>query len=292
MEVLLPFPLAISSVVYCALTMKKQPPIDHWSYSSLISLMRNPLAWYKRYVEKVYDTPSSPAAFVGRAGHLALEHFYQGTSKEEAILLGSKYIDDIQDIEINFGKARTKRAKKQKRARMMKEYNQAISFYLARPPRYHVLGAEVSSVVEVDGLALPIKAISDLVVRSHADKEALDIVDHKFVATFSKRGGAKTLFILQAIFNYYTVKDLYNKPVRRFIIQECKRVKNKDGSSQMRKHIINFDECEEEFALFHKLINDATLEITRPRIYLPNPSDMFEGENSFDIYRLGLVDEV
>ena len=255
-----------------------------------MALLRNPLAWYKRYVEKVYDTPSSPSAFIGRAGHTALEHFYKGISKEEAILRGSEFLKDVQDIEINFGKAHSQRAKRQKRERMKRQYEQAISFYLARPPRHHVLGVEVVSVAEVDGLALPLKAISDLVVRSRIDENAVDIVDHKFVGSFSKRGSGKTLFIIQAIFNYYTVRDMYNKPVRRFIIQECKRSKNKDGSSQMRRHIINFDECAEEFVLFHKLINDATKEITRPRIYLPNPSDMFEGENSFDIYRLGLVE--
>ena len=174
---------------------------------------------------------------------------------------------------------------------MKRQYEQAISFYLARPPRHHVLGVEVVSVAEVDGLPLPLKAISDLVVRSRIDENAVDIVDHKFVESFSKLGSGKTLFIIQAIFNYYTVQDMYDKPVRRFIIQECKRSKNKDGSSQMRRHIINFDECAEEFVLFHKLINDATKEITRPRIYLPNPSDMFEGENSFDIDSLGLLGE-
>ena len=254
-----------------------------------MSLMRNPLAWYKRYVEKVYDTPSSPSSFIGRAGHLALEQFYKGASKEEAIEKGLDYIRDVPDFEINFGTAKTKRARKQKRKNMEKEYNNAILFYLARPPRYKVLGVEVNALAEVKGLALPIKAISDLVVKSKIDKDAVDIVDHKFVVSFSKRGSQKTLFIMQAIFNYYTVQETYNKPVKRFIIQECKRSKNTDGSSQMRRHIINFDDCKDEFALFHQLINDATKEITRPRIYLPNPSDMFEGENSFDIYRLGLV---
>lgn len=256
-----------------------------------MTLLRNPLAWYKRYVEKVYDTPSSPSSFIGRAGHKALEHFYGGLSKEDAIVCGSQYLENIQDIEINFGTARTNRAQKRKREAMIKGYNQAISFYLARPPRHRVLGVEVNNLAKVDGLALPLKAISDLVVRSRVDNKAIDIVDHKFVESFSKHGVQKTLFIIQAIFNYYTVRDMYNKPVRRFIIQECKRSKNKDGSSQMRRHIINFDECGEEFVIFHKLINDATKEITRPRVYLPNPSDMFEGENSFDIYRLGLVEE-
>ena len=59
----------------------------------------------------------------------------------------------------------------------------------------------------------------------------------------------------------------------------------------MRRYIIDFSKCKEDFAVFHRLVNDATAEISRRRIYLPNPSDMFEGENSFDIYRLGLVDE-
>jgi len=267
----------------------RKAPIEHWSYSSLVSFLRNPLAWYKRYVENVYDTPSSPSSFVGRAGHLALEYFYKGTSKEESTERGLEYIRNVADFEINFGKAKTKSSRKKKRLVMEKEYKQAISFYLARPPRYKVLGVENSATVEVKGLALPIKAISDLVVVSGVDKDAVDIVDHKFVTSFSKFGSEKTMFIIQAMFNYYTVGKTYDKKVKRFIIQECKRTKNSDGSTQMKKHIINFDDCAEEFFLFHKLINDATEEITRQRIFLPNPSDMFEGENSFDIYRLGLI---
>jgi hypothetical protein len=45
-----------------------------------------------------------------------------------------------------------------------------------------------------------------------------------------------------------------------------------------------------EFAVFHRLINDVSEDMLRRKVFLPNPSDMFEGENSFDIYRLGLVD--
>ena len=257
----------------------------------MMSLMRNPLAWYKRYVEKVSDMPSGPASFIGRAGHLALEYFYKGSSKEEAIEKGLEYIQNVADFEINFGAAKTKSAQKKKRQSMEMEYKKAIGFYLSRAPRHKVLGVEAVGLAEVDGLPLPLKAISDLVVESKIDKDAIDIVDHKFVASFSKYGSNKTMFIMQAIFNYYTVAAMYEKPVKRFIIQECKRSKNADGSSQMKRHVINFDECEEEFAVFHKLINDATNEITRQRVYLPNPSDMFEGENSFDIYRLELVED-
>jgi hypothetical protein len=260
-----------------------------------MAYLRNPLAWYKRYVEKVYDMPSNPAGIVGRAGHVALQHFYSGLGKEAAVALGLEYLRDVPDFEINFGKAKTAHAKKQKRREMEKEYEQAVSFYLARPPRYKkILGVEVSAESDIKGLPLPVKAVSDLVVEARTEKGlpaqagAVDIVDHKFVDSFSPLGAEKPLFILQAIFNYYTVSKEFGKPVKRFILQECKKRRNKDGSSQMRRYVIEYADCAEEFAVFRRLLADATADIAVRKHYLPNPSDMFEGPNSFDIYRLGL----
>ena len=264
-------------------------PIRHWSHSSLMSFLRNPLAWYKRYVEKVYDTPSGPAAWIGKAGHKALEHYYGGIDKPGSIDLGLEYLRNAPDFEINFGKAaKSKLAKKEKRKKMEVEYLQAINFYLAKPPKYKVLGVEVVGTAKVEGLPLPLKAVSDLVVESRTQKGAVDVVDHKFVDSFSAGGPAKTLFIIQAIFNYYTAQEMFGKPGKRFIVNELRKKKNADGSPQMRKYIINFDERAEDFALFHRLIKDATDELRNRKVFLPNPSDMFEGENSFDIYRLGL----
>jgi hypothetical protein len=266
-------------------------PIKHWSHSSLMSFLRNPLAWYKRYVEEVYDTPATPASAVGRAGHYALEQFYSGIPKELATARGLEYLRGVSDSDIDFGRVKSRKGKRDKRASMEQEYLRAIGYYLARPPRHKVLGVEVRGLVGVEGLPLPLKAVSDLVVESRVEQGAVDIVDHKFVASFSKGGATKALFIIQAIFNYYTVRELFDKPVARFIVYECKKSQNKDGRAQLRKYVINYKDCADEFALFHRLIKDASAEISRTRLYLPNPSDMFEGENSFDIYRLGLVDE-
>ncbi|HUO49961.1 MAG TPA: PD-(D/E)XK nuclease family protein [Candidatus Paceibacterota bacterium] len=265
-------------------------PIKYWSHSSLMAFLRNPLAWYKRYVEKIYDTPRNPASIIGSGAHLALQHFYSGIEKDGAVELGLEYIKKIPDFEINFGKAKSRAAKKALRQRLEREYFQAIGHYLAKPPKHNVLGAEVSAMTCIEGIPIPIKAISDLVVQSRFEKGAVDIVDHKFVDSFSKAGKGKTLFIMQALFNYYTVRDTFQKPVKRFMVYECKKSVNKDGSPQLRRYVINFDECAEEFKVFHRLLRDATQEISRPRIYLPNPSDMFEGENSFDVYKMGLVD--
>jgi len=256
-----------------------------------MAFLRNPLAWHKRYVEEVYDTPSGPASVVGRAAHTALQHYYGGIGKDESITLGLEYLRNVADFEINFGKAKTKTARKVKRASMEREYLQAIGFYLERPPKYKVLGVETKATVEVEGLPLPIKSVSDLVVVSKVDPHGVDIVDHKFVAAFSPYKADKALFVLQAIFNYYTVKKTFHKPVRRFIIQECKISRNADGSPQMRRHVIDFRPFREEFIIFNRLIRDATAALAAMKVFLPNPSDMFEGENSFDIYRINIPRE-
>lgn len=256
-----------------------------------MAFLRNPLAWHKRYVELIYDTPSGPSSVVGRAAHTALQHYYGGLAKDDALALGLQYLRGVADFEINFGRAKTKTDKRKKRESMERDYLQATGFYLARPPRYKVLGVEVKATVEVDGLPLPIKAVSDLVVQSQVDPKGLDVVDHKFVAAFSPYKGDKSLFVLQAIFNYYTVKKTFNKPVRRFIVQECKISRNADGAQQMRRHVIDFRTFRREFVVFNRLVRDATAALANTRIFLPNPSDMFEGENSFDIYRINLAAE-
>lgn len=270
---------------------RKRYPIKHWSYSSLISYLRNPLAWHKRYVEGVYDAPGTPASVIGRAGHTALQHFYGGLSKEAAIDLGLEYLRNISDFEINFGKAKSATARKKKRASMEREYHQAISFYLKRPPRHTVLGVEVKAYAHIPGIPIPVKAISDLVVVSRIDKKAVDIIDHKFVDTFGRVETDNPLFMVQALFNYYTVLSKFQKPVRRFIVYECKKRENRDGKSQLRRHYIDFRKHENEFRLFHQLLADATEDVRTRKMFLPNPSDMFEGRNSLDIYQWGLVDK-
>lgn len=270
---------------------RKRYPIKYWSHSSLISFLRNPLAWHKRYVEKIYDTPSSPAGVIGRSAHFALEQFYGGTGKEASIAAGLSYLRSVPDFELNFGVAKTKAAKKKKRESMEREYLQAIGFYLERPPRHKVVGIEVRGMATIPGLPLPVKAISDLVVESKIEPGSLDIVDHKFVDSFSSQKEIKALFMLQAIFNYYTVSQTYERPVRRFVVYECKKRKNADGRSQLRRYVLDFQNAREEFEVFHRLVADATEEIGRVRKYLPNPSDMFEGEDSFTLYRLRLLDD-
>lgn len=256
-----------------------------------MAFLRNPLTWYKRYVQKVYDLPRSPSAVVGSAGHYALEQFYTGTDKETSIRQGLEYLRSCKDEDLNFGVAKSKKAQKAKRASMEREYLQAIGYYLEKPPRHKVVAVESRGMATIDGLPLEIKAIADLVVESKVQPGALDVVDHKFVDSFSKAGPDKPLFVLQALFNYYVVTQTFGKPVRRFLVYECKKGKNKDGRPQLRRYVLDYKDAGEAFIVFHRLLADATEELMHRKNFLPNPSDMFEGEHSFDLYRLGLGTE-
>ncbi len=276
---------------------RRRLPIEYWSYSSLMAYLRNPLTWYKRYVEKVYDLPRTPASVVGSAGHTALEQYYlemqagRKPDKDAAIAAGLRYLRGVSDFELNFGAANTKAAQKKKRASMEREYLQTIGYYLARPPRWKVVGVEVRGMADHDHLPIALKSIADLVVESSIEPGALDIVDHKFVDSFSKGGIGKALFLAQAIFNYYVMTKQYGRPVRRFVVVECKKTKNADGRAQIRRYALDYtsDAAKEAFIVMDRLIHEATEELMIGRKYLPNPSDMFEGEHSFDLYRLNLV---
>jgi len=270
---------------------KKKYPIEHWSYSSLITYLRNPLSWYKRYVEGIYDIPSTPASVIGKAGHVALQYFYDGLSKEKATHFGLDYLKNVPDFEINFGKISSIRGIRNKRKKMENDYEQAINFYLQKPPKHKVLGTEVKGLSRIPGIPIPIKAISDLVVLSRFDKKAVDIIDHKFVNNFNKHQSDNPLFMLQALFNYYTVLKIFKKPVRGFIVYECKKTKNRDGKSQLRRYYIDFKKHQDEFRFFHELVSDATKDLLTRKKFLPNPTDMFEGKDSLEMYRLKLIDE-
>lgn len=249
----------------------------------MVSYLRNPLAWYKRYVEGIYDTPGTPASVIGQSAHKALEHFYNGGKKKDAIKHGLEYLRQVPDVEINLGK-RT-------RADLEREYKQAIGFYLAKPPKHKVLGVEVKGLAFIPGIPVPVKAISDLVVVSEEDPAEIDIVDHKFVDSYGSFETDNAMFMIQALFNYFTVISKYETPVGRFIVYECKKRKNKDGQPQLKRHEIRFKDHEEEFKLFHRLLADATKELRTRKTFLPNPSDMFDGKNSLDVYRLGLLED-
>src|SRR4051794_33800547 len=193
--------------------------VDYWSYSSMSSLLSNPLAFKKKYVLKIYDDISSPSAVVGGAGHKALEMYFKGMDRDAAVKAGLDVINNMSDMGIDYGKTGS-------RSKMLETYNQAINFYFEEMPAFHeILGVEQGITAEVemvgsDGvkLELPAKSYSDLITRNRLGE--LEVVDHKFVRSYTDGDVDNFRHWLQAMFNYHTILAKYGEAPKRIIFNE------------------------------------------------------------------------
>lgn len=267
-----------------------QPQIDYWSYSSMSALLSNPLNFKKKYILKVYDDPMSPSGVVGTACHKVAEaYFGNGKSEQESIQAGYDYIDSISHTEIDYGKTGSKE-------KILKDFEQGTRFFFEELPQYHeILGVEYSITTEIttiDGntLPLPAKAKIDLISKNKLGE--VEVVDWKFTRGYTDPNVTDFGKFLQAMFDYHIVLAKFGEAPARVIFREVKISKNKDNTPQIQDYVIDFKEgtIYGDFATFYKLYNDTTKYISSPTsIYLPNPNDYFNGQNSFDSFRLGII---
>lgn len=267
-----------------------EPQIDYWSYSSMSSLLSNPLNFKKKYILKVYDDPMSPSGVVGTACHKVAEaYFGNGKTEEEAIQAGHDYIESVSDSEIDYGKTGS-------REKILKDFTQGIQFFFEELPQYHeILAVEFAITTEiatVDGnvLSLPAKAKIDLISRNKLGE--IEVIDWKFSSKYTDADVTDFKKFLQAMFNWHVVKAKYGEAPARVIFRECKISKNKNNEPQIQDYVIDFkeDTLYGDFATFYKLYNECTKYVSSPSsIYLPNPNDIFSGQNSFDSFRLGII---
>lgn len=266
--------------------MQDDTLIDFWSYSSMTTLLRNPLAFKKKYILKVYDDLDSPSSIVGKASHKALEAYYNGREIHEAIEVGLDLINNTSDSGIDYGKTGS-------RANVLSTYNQAINFYFEELPKYHeILGVEqgiTAKVKTIDGkeLGIPAKSYSDLITRNELGE--IEIVDHKFVRSYTDGDVDHFGHFIQAMFNYHTVWAEYGEQPARMIFNECKVSKNRDNTPQIQPYTIEFSSVA-DFAVFYKLYESCTKLINLPdMVFLPNPNDIFDGQNTFEVFRAGVI---
>lgn len=262
-------------------------PIDNWSYSSLTLFLRNRLSFKKKYILKIYDDLSSPSAVVGQAAHKAIETYLDVHDEDIAHEAGLKHLEQISDTSIDFGKTGS-------REKILRDYNEAMNNWFSEKPKFHkVLDIEkkiTTFIKDQNGIefGIPAKTITDLIHEN--EKGELELWDHKFVSSYTDGDKDDPAKIIQAIFNYKTVLAEYKRTPKRMIFPECKISKNKDGSPQIQYYVIEYDQQPQYFTLFDQLYNDCTKEISRPdMMYLPNFQDMFDGENSFNIYKQGII---
>lgn len=272
-------------------------PIDHFSYSSLTQLLRNPLIFKMKYIFKIYTSNTGVSGVVGKACHEALRFYYGGNpdvvvpvdpdeARGEATAYGLEYIDKYPDQGIEYGKSGT-------REDMLARYTKTMANYWAEEPEYHaVIICEKKLKHEIhtmDGQVLPLPAVAipDLVVEDLAGN--IDVVDTKFVASFTSYEAEDYTKIIQAMFLKHVVYEELKRRPRQVIFREVKYTMNKGGEPQIRDYIVPCDHQAYDI-IFYNLYNDAVKFLSNPNaIYLPNVSDMFDGEQAGLIYAQGLI---
>jgi hypothetical protein len=274
-------------------------PIDHFSYSSFIQLLRNPMIFKLREILHVYDSKSGVSAVIGSACHKALEFYYGGdvlkkpsadpiVARAEAHEIGLKYISGKPDAEIDYGKTGS-------REDILIGFNQAMNFYWAEEPQFHkilICEQKLSSEAKTedgDLLPLPLSGRPDLVVENAAGE--VEIIDHKFVKSFTDYETEDYIKIIQSQFMYHLVKWHLNRTPARMIFREVKRTanaKDKAGQPQIRDWVVPFNH-RPYFVMFYNLFKDAVKYLSNDPVFLPNLSDMYDGEQAGLMYAQGLI---
>lgn len=272
-------------------------PVDRFTYSSLTQLLRNPLIFKMKEILGVYDSKMSVSGMIGRSGHEALKFYYGGNAEfpapknrieaiSEAKELGLKYLDTFDDAYIKYGKTGS-------REKMLQDYTKTMDIYFSEEPTYHkILMCEEkmsSEIHTLDGDLLPLPAVGvpDLVIEN--ENGEIEIVDHKFVTSFTDYEVEDYIKIVQSQFLFHLLLATKGIKAKRMIFREIKRTVNQDGSSQIRDWAVPFDH-EPYRIIFYNLYKDAVKFISNPdAIYLPNLSDMYDGEHSGMIYAQGLI---
>lgn len=253
-----------------------QLPVDHLSYSALRTLVSNSWLFKKRYLLGIYEDTAGPALHVGKSFHKFAELLHKGESFDKANKFALKYLDEIPDSKIDYGKTGS-------REKMVRELSTAITNFLEHKPDVStILGVEtvVTTEFQVDGLTapLPVKAVSDLVTR---EADGIHIWDWKTCKSFTDPKTENPNFIMQAMFNYYTIKAKFEEPVAMHYF-EVKTSKPRDGIAT-NIYSIEYDKHPEYITLFLKMYEGALRMLANPdTVFMPNFSDILGGGEAWE----------
>ncbi len=249
------------------------------SYSSLVCFLNNPIQFKKRYIAKVYDDPKSPALVVGSAIHTMVEHKLKGETPEAAIQAGLEAIENVADYEINYGKTGS-------RQKILDTYQSLTTSVLNELPNYqNIIDIEgkLDAEVSISGKKVPMTGRIDL-VRDLGDG-TIEILDWKSVTAYSPPDEENYKYVIQAWFYVLLAELKYGKPVSRVVFQEIKKTINRDGSPQVRSYVLTREQILEANNVVGRVVKEVYEYVSDPNAkYFPNPSDMMNGRQSFEIY--------
>ena len=266
-------------------------PVDRLSYSAVVTLLRNPAMFKKKYILKYNDSLSTVPMMIGKAAHKALEYRYTDMEQdiEDVIKVGMDYLVESSDGFIKYG------ARWDSREKMLQGYNKVIRNYFKEEPKYHkIISVEekwegLCKTIYGDELPIAFSGIADLVHQWDDNPENVEIIDTKFSDRFTSYESEDYIKIIQAMFMYHLLWETKGIKAKRMLFRQTKISDNKNGDSQIQDYSIPFDH-EPYFALFYNLIKDITKFLKNDPVFLPNIADIMDGEESGLIYAQGLMD--
>lgn len=277
-------------------------PVSKLSYSSLTQLLRNPIIFKMKEILGVYDTKLGVSGVIGSAVHEALKLYYGGNkdipvsadpieARGEARQFGLDYIAKQNDEYIDYGKTGSKES-------ILAGYTKALDFYFAEEPQYHkILACETRLEGEMKSLhgdILPLPGVGkpDLVVENRDG--SVDVIDFKVKEKFTDYDEEDGIKIIQAMFLKRLIYSAMGIKPRRVIFREIKRTENKVDEvtgkrpPQIRDWVVPCDH-EPYDIIFDNLYKDVVKFLSNDPVFLPNLSDMFDGEHAWTIYSQGLI---
>lgn len=247
------------------------------SHSAIMCFLNNQIQFKKRYIAKVYDEPTSPAAVVGRAVHKLIEERMKGQPIEVAIQSGLQEIENVADYEIDYGKTGS-------REKIIDQYQKLSTVVINELPTYdNILAIEdrIECNLSIRNKQIPMKGYIDLVLDLG---DSLEIIDWKSVTAYSDPDTENWKYLIQAWIYTQLAEFKYKKPVGRVRFKEIKKTINRDGQPQIQDYVLDRAGLIEADNVIGRTVKAVSDYVDNPdAVYFPNPTDMFNGSESMHI---------
>lgn len=281
--------------------------VNSWSYSGVQCFARNEKAFEMQYIYCERDKKSI-SSIAGSAYHEALKEFFSiwkpGVQPEFVALTAVAY-GYLDEVPANDWKTTDKfPTAEAAKAEAVSKVNNLLTYFCEESGTYTDDIAEVLHVetrfeewVTVNGvdIPLPLHAVIDLVARLKDGRVV--IIDHKSKSKYTD-GDEVALVHGQQAMTYVEAYETANPTaeVSEVWFVEAKESKNKDGSAQLRKHVISIDRNNRMLyeALLYEPLKRMCEAVSNPDyVYMINTSDNFiDKAVLYDFWARTMVAEV
>lgn len=281
--------------------------VNSWSYSGVQCFARNEKAFEMQYIYCERDRKSI-SSIAGSAYHEALKEFFSiwkpGVQPEFVALTAVAY-GYLDEVPANDWKTTDKfQTAEAAKAEATSKVNNLLKYFCEEVGTYTGDIAEVLHVetrfeewVTVNGvdIPLPLHAVIDLVVRLKDGRVV--IIDHKSKSKYTD-GDEVALVHGQQAMTYVEAYEAANptEEVSEVWFVEAKESKNKDGSAQLRRHVISIDRNSRMLyeALLYEPLKRMCEAVSNPDyVYMINTSDNFiDKAVLYDFWARTMISEV